>query len=79
MRTAGFVEKAVTGVDETVAESIDVGIVDLCRNADEDELGTACHTSYDGLGLQGCELLRFIKRLRVAQTWVCLSSSSIWS
>ena len=31
------------------------------RIADEDELGTACHTSDDGLGLQGGELLRFIE------------------
>ncbi len=51
----------VAGMDEAVGASVDVGIIDLGRVADHDELGTLRHTGDDSLGLEWGELLGFVE------------------
>ncbi len=53
--------EAGAGVDEAVAEAVDVGVIDLGGVADEDEFGAAGHAGDDGFGFEGGELLGFVE------------------
>ncbi len=53
--------EAVAGIDEAVAATVDIRVVDLAGIADHDELRALGHAGDDGLGFERGELLRFVE------------------